>query len=190
MFEVLKFNSDYEIEKEFPHRIRKIWKTNFISEREKNNGYIYIDINRIPVLKHRLIAQQFIENNDPDTKIYVDHINRIRNDNRLENLRWVTPSENYRNSHRPTTCNRQANEYLNKLPPDTEVIEEYNGYEFDRYFYDTINERILMKTKSGKIKVVNTYMDRNLLLIQFFDVNDKKCKFSYNKLIEYLKNNY
>ena len=133
MVETLKFNSDYEIEKDFPNRIRRIWKTNFVSEFEKNDGSIYVCIDRKQVSKHRLIAQQFIENNEPDTKIQADHINRIRNDNRLENLRWVTPSENSRNSIRSKTRNVQPNEYLDELPPDAELIEEYNGYQFDRY---------------------------------------------------------
>ena len=41
---------------------------------------------------HRLIAIQFIEN--LESKTDVDHINRIKNDNRLDNLRWATVSEN------------------------------------------------------------------------------------------------
>ena len=44
---------------------------------------------------HRLIALAFIPN--PDNKPCVDHINRDRKDNRIENLRWVTKSENSRN---------------------------------------------------------------------------------------------
>ena len=44
---------------------------------------------------HRLIALHFIAN--PENKREVDHINRIRSDNRIENLRWVTSSENNQN---------------------------------------------------------------------------------------------
>ena len=44
---------------------------------------------------HRLIALAYIPN--PDNKPCVDHINRNKEDNRIENLRWVTYTENQRN---------------------------------------------------------------------------------------------
>lgn len=43
-------------------------------------------------LVHRLVAKIYIDN--PDNKKYVNHINHIRADNRVENLEWVTHSEN------------------------------------------------------------------------------------------------
>lgn len=41
---------------------------------------------------HRLVALAFIPN--PDEKKEIDHINAVRADNRVENLRWATRKEN------------------------------------------------------------------------------------------------
>lgn len=47
---------------------------------------------------HRMVAATFLES-DP-LRTMVNHKNGVRADNRLENLEWVTPSENLRHAYR------------------------------------------------------------------------------------------
>jgi hypothetical protein len=51
-----------------------------------NNGV------RKSVYVHILVARAFIPN--PEGKLQVNHINEIKSDNRIENLEWVTRTEN------------------------------------------------------------------------------------------------
>lgn len=68
----------------------------------QKNGYNNIislkNSKRYTFKLHRLVAITFIEN--PNNKPQVNHINGIKNDNRLENLEWSTNSENQLHSYK------------------------------------------------------------------------------------------
>ena len=70
--------------------------TNYILSQSSQQDYKFVGLiingkqKRMRV--HRMVALAFIDN--PDNKPYVNHINGNRSDNNVENLEWVTPSEN------------------------------------------------------------------------------------------------
>lgn len=73
-------------------RILKMYKT--------PAGYVRVglcspDGRRRVIRVHRLVASTFIENHDKAP--HVDHINRVRDDNNVDNLRWVDPIGNSNN---------------------------------------------------------------------------------------------
>lgn len=74
-----------------------VWRD--VRFKPKKNGYYLVCccIKGVKYYKtvHRIVAETFIPN--PYNKKEVDHINTIRTDNRVENLRWVTRQENQSN---------------------------------------------------------------------------------------------
>lgn len=71
-------------------------KGKVLSPATKANRYLMVllrkDGKSIGCHVHRLVAQTFLPN--PDNKEEVNHINNVRNDNRVGNLEWNTRKEN------------------------------------------------------------------------------------------------
>ena len=86
----------------------KVWSRHtrsFKTLERHYKGYLYIKLYNAPAKPkkefiHRLVLTHFGPEPEPG-QCQVDHINRNRADNRLENLRWVTPEQNRDNRARP-----------------------------------------------------------------------------------------
>lgn len=92
--------------KVLPHLVRRGFCTctcpeKILTPRKKDNVYLFVGLSKGSKKSqkqkyiHRLVASAFIEN--PLSKKEVDHIDGNRQNNNVENLRWVSRIENVRN---------------------------------------------------------------------------------------------
>ena len=79
-------------------RVWSKWSQDWIKSKPFKNRYIRVKINNKRIPLHRLIAQCFLSNplNHPE----VDHINNNKEDNRLENLQWISAFDNRSKAHK------------------------------------------------------------------------------------------
>jgi hypothetical protein len=135
LFERLREHPNYVIDKAYPHEIYKISTGKRVAEsiHSKKHGYLRVKIDNKYEYKHRLVALQWLENDDPINKIFVDHRNGNTFDFRLENLRWVTAKENNNNRH---TSKGEALIFQDTISDESIMVEEYNNHSFDELFYD------------------------------------------------------
>ena len=93
-----------EVFKRYPRSYRYGGRKDFyqvVNVKPNASGYLQVNvpIRNTTDLVHRLVAEAFLSN--PKGYNEIDHINHNKQDNRVENLRWCTHTENMSNSDKP-----------------------------------------------------------------------------------------
>lgn len=180
----LNIAPNYEIDANYPHYIRK---NNVIYEptRSSDNGYYSYHIVDIPEsLHHRIIARQFVDNDDPERKLVVDHKNDDPTDNRIENLQWLTQSENIK---KRAPYSQQQHQYLSELPPNVIPLGDYDGCTYSRYWIcdDNLIMKLARASKRGAYKYVNAtpYRNGDHSMVTLYDDNGTKHMKGLSKIL-------
>lgn len=141
----------------YPHllisRTGKVWTTTYNRELHPhltNRGYLRVNLSKDKTVKrahiHRLVAQAFIPN--PDNLPTVDHIDGNKLNNNVENLQWISHSDNCRKArslaekpNRAIICIETGKVYKSKaqagreLGISTAVMSSLLKGEFESYHH-------------------------------------------------------
>ena len=128
--DINNFN-DYLIYKD--GRVYSKRRNKYLSHTINDKGYVYVNLSINKIRKtyalHRLIAEHYISN--PDNYSQVDHFDRNKLNNNIENLRWVSPSINCLN--RGTRLN-QKHKYISQRKDSKRFRFEIKRYKINKTF--------------------------------------------------------
>lgn len=120
-------------------KYKRILKEKILKANLDTNGYLYVNLtlNKIkkPYRIHHLVADNFLPIKRNGMKLVVDHIDRNKTNNNVENLRIVTQSVNIRNSDR---CDNAK--CRNKI------------FKSKGYYYNTKMNKFVVQFKHKKIR--------------------------------------
>lgn len=135
---------------------KRLVKSQILKPTLNKNGYLSVTLCNGKITKrcyiHRLVAEAFIYNDNPLKKTEIDHKNRIKTDNRIENLRWVDRPEQLENRDiskytKPVIQLTLNNEFVNKFDSISEASRQTG-----------INDENIRQCYHGKRKSAGGYI--------------------------------
>ena len=172
LFVILPEFPNYKIY--FDGRVYTTRQNIFIKKSTDKYGYINVQLNNKGKMKnfklHRLLAMCFFPHNSNLDKIQIDHINRIRNDNRLENLRFADCDLQQKNSKRKKLP-------YGILPFIYEIQQKYTDVIYKSYRfaarYNNKQFRTQNKDLDTVIKFRNDWLKNNMGLLDNFEISEE-----------------
>lgn len=145
---------DYYINRNGEILSKTLKKDRLLKPGLNSNGYyhvcLYKDKKRKSMKVHRLLALMFIPN--PDNLPFVDHHDRIRTNNSLVNLSWVTRATNQQNATRRKdnkTGHKNIHFYVDKRRNNDEwyIIDITRNGKRHKKRFKTLEEAIKYRNK-------------------------------------------
>lgn len=109
------------------HNWKNSGQTRVLKPAKCAKGYLKTVLSGKGIKVHRIIAKTFIPN--PDNKPQINHINGIKDDNRAENLEWVTNRENVIHSYKlGLQVPKSGNDFHRTKHSDELVLEIHEAW--------------------------------------------------------------
>lgn len=107
-------------------RVKNIKNGKILKNKIEPHGYAFVQLYKGDgkskwIAIHRLVATAFIPN--PDNLPQVNHLDEVKTNNNVENLKWCTASQNTRYSAHKFSCK------INQLSLDGELINTWDSSE-------------------------------------------------------------
>lgn len=158
-----------------------------MSASKNNSGYLIVQLSKDGKKKHflvhRLVAQEFIENDD-ETKTQINHRNECKSDNRLWNLEYCTPQYNMNYNglywRRKNYKRHKLKDLYDPNLSSKENIEIFkaNGIECSRYTVTQLRKDLGLINNKTKRDEIRPFYNPNLSInenLEVFRENGIEC---------------
>lgn len=125
-------------------------KQKILTQFTDGKGYMHVKLydgkgNPKSITVHRIVALTFLEK--PDNCIEVNHVDYVKNNNHVSNLKWSTRAENVKHAYLardPKTYKGSGNK--NSKLTEEQVIQMREEYKTGKFTYKQLAEKYLVGT--------------------------------------------
>lgn len=116
--EIDGFEGEYAVSSK--GRVKNLKTGKIVGDNDNGHGYRFVVLKGKTYYIHRLVALAFLDN--PKNLPQVDHIDEVKTNNDVSNLRWVSASQNQRHSSHKRSCK------IKQLTKDGKLIKIWDSF--------------------------------------------------------------